>query len=32
MMDILNSSKVNRSADQTKIIDDTFDSVVEKFN
>jgi hypothetical protein len=30
MMDILNSSKVNRSADQTKIIDDTFDSVVEK--
>jgi hypothetical protein len=32
MMDILNSSKVNRSADQSKIIDDTFDSVVEKIN
>jgi hypothetical protein len=30
MMDILNSSKVNRSADQSKIVDDTFDSVVEK--
>jgi hypothetical protein len=30
MMDILNSSKVNRSTDQTKIIDDTFDSVVAK--
>jgi hypothetical protein len=29
-MDILNSSKVNRSTDQTKIIDDTFDSVVAK--
>ena len=30
MMDILNGSKEKRSAEQTKIIDDTFDSVVEK--
>ena len=30
MMDILNASREKRSADQTKVIDDTFDIVVAK--
>lgn len=30
MMDILNGSREKRSADQTKIIDDTFDVVIAK--
>jgi hypothetical protein len=32
MMDILKGSKENRSANQSKIIDDTFDSIVLKLN
>jgi hypothetical protein len=32
MMDILNRLKEKRGADQSKIVQDTFDNVVEKIN